>query len=1316
MCMITTFIRLLFVGAMLLLSPALYAGFIVKSVSNINGLTNNSVNCILEDSEHLIWIGTWDGLNAYDGRNLSSFRYSKSDSNSISNNVIRRVMEDGDCIWVATDNGINKLNKKTKKITRYYLGNRIPRQEHSFVLAKTIYGKVYCWVKGFGIYFYDDRCDKFIPINVVLDDSFIDFQIDDENRMLFLTNSGVIRWLQHTDELQQGGNLFFNTLTRSRAIQKMSVSGGCLILIEDRCIEILDGNMEVCHKVGVRTDKGIACAVLSESTLGVGFIGGGYRSYNLDSGAYSVIDEIIEQTSVVTLFKGSQDIWWLGTDGQGVIQLQPHHSLFNTVFTDNPVRCFCSYKEESLLVGTKGSGVKLFNISDKTLSHFLDETHGLASMSIYALAKSCSGDVFIGTEGNGVGILYADKSKVEKLEIPSKYPDFRSVYSLCFTNNDSLLWVGTSGYGLIRMDIRKERGRYKVIGFKQYISSNVNSPLNNDIVYAIAADSLERYVWFGTRGGGLNRIDLIEDKIQSLEDLYSDVQLTNNDVICLSESKNELWIGTSYGLNKLQTMGVPTMVQYAEQLANKTIHGTLQDEKGNIWGSTNQGLFHLNIKTDQIEEYTYNDGLHNDEFADGAYFRDNKNRLFWGGVNGFSYFRTDEIRLRDFDPLLVLDGLKILNATQDLTSRIEDGILHLTYDECSFTLNFLTKDFIKNENCEYAYRFKNYSEEWVYIGTNPNLSFGQLNPGTYELEVRTTNGDKVWGSNIYRLTIKVGYPWWLGTPAVITYVLVCIIIFYITKKVIVGRIRLSRQILIARVETAHEQKIYESKLNFFTDVAHEFFTPLTLIYTPVQYLLDQDGLSDNSKRYLNVIKSNAERMQLLIRELMDFRKAGSKVMELCPEEIDIGVLVDSAVNNYKVILEDNKIDFNVHMDNVGVLYSDRGALEKILFNLLSNAFKYTPRNGAISVDVTKRNDSLCFVIRNTGKGLTEKQMVEIFDRYKIFESSVIGNSVGTGISLNLTKELVELLGGAISVASEVGKYVEFKVSVPPLSSKPAILLMQQSIEGDQVSGKRIETSAALGVARVLIVEDDECVRSLLRDILKSYVVCEALDYESALAEIKQTHPDIIFIDIMDDMDGLAFVQTLKSDLHTSYIPVVVISGCTSLEDQIKACNSGADMFLTKPFHPAQVISTVENLLMRQQSLKDYFNSSLSSVKIWDGKELSPEDEKLLEDVSRIVAEHIDDEKLTPMWIAEALGMSKASLYRKFKEVINKTPGEYVRTIRLEYAAKLLRTTQHTVSEVMFQSGFSNKSYFYREFQKQYGYSPKDYRMREKEGV
>lgn len=1292
----------------------LCASNIVKYLSNIDGLTNNSVNCILEDNEHTIWIGTWDGLNAFNGRDILNFRYSKSNLNTISNNIIRQILEKGDYLWIATDNGINRLNKKTHQINRYYLqtDHKIPNQEKSFILGKIAGKEIICFVRGKGLFHYNEHTDEFIPIQTTFTEQIKDYSTDNNGNIIFLFTDGIVRYLKYNPKENVLKKSDLHSIHTNGPVSRIFNSQNHLILYEKNYVSILKEDFSLLHHIELDIYKPVSQVVLSEKELYISFIEGGCIKYNLDEKTYTHFNELPKQLSVFTLYQGSQNILWIGTDGQGLAQLYSYDSLFQTVHTTHPVRCFCK-SDKGILVGTKGNGIKLLDTDNKQLFDYLDESKGLISNSVYTLRRNKWKDIFIGTEGSGINILDSKTGKLTTLEIPDKYPSFKAVYNLYFTNNDSLLWVGTSGHGLIKMDLIKEEGKYKVKGFRQYTSSDKNSSLNNDVVYAITSDPDNRFLWFGTRGGGLNRIDIQNNEISSLEDIDSNILLTNNDILSLLYDENKLWIGTSYGLNRLDKHKENfRLLQYAnEKLNNKTIHGLLKDTAGNLWLSTNQGLSCLNITNSQIDNYTLSDGLQNDEFSDGAFFKDNRQILYFGGVRGLSYFNPDNMHLRDFIPPLVLSNLKIYDSAQDIYNRIKQGVLHLNYEEKFVTVIFTAKDFINNDNCEYAYRLRNHSDNWIYLGNNPQITFTQLPPGKYQLEVKSTNGDKVWCDNIYKLTIKMGYPWWLSIPALVVYGILCIIILYITRSVIKNRIRLSRQILITQLEKQHEQKIYESRLNFFTNVAHEFFTPLTLIYTPVQHLLEQSALDKDTKKYLSIIKSNAERMQKLISELMEFRKSKSGNRDLHPERIEIKSFIEYVTDNYVEILKENKIEFKINIYETTELYSDRNALEKIIFNLLSNAFKYTPRSGYIHLEATQAADPdnrFHLSIKNSGKGLTEQQMKEVFDKFKIFDTPQLNHSVSNGIGLNLTKSLIERLGGEIKVTSELGKYVEFSVAIPPLPKEPFSLTPEEeTIEQEEEKKDKGENHKEV---TVLIVEDEKNIRKLLSDILSDYTIQEVSDGVAALNEIEKNHPDIIISDIvMPNMDGITLIDSLKSNPKTSYIPIVGISAKASVEDQINAYNHGADAYIIKPFHPRQIISTIENLLSRQSLLKDYFNSSLSSIKVKDGLLLHPEDEALIQRVTDFINSNIDDESISPSSIADFVGVSKATLYRKFKEIMDKTPSEFIRNIRLEYAAKMLRTTKLTVSEIMFQSGFSNKSYFYREFLKQYGVSPKDYR-------
>lgn len=1304
----------------LILSLPTYSANVVKYISNINGLSNNSVNCIFEDSEHIIWIGTWDGLNAYNGRDIKTFRYNKNNRTSISNNIIRQIIEQNSSyLWVATDHGVNRWDRKTQTFNNYFFGSefKAPKQEKSFMLGLTSSHKVVCFVKEQGLFYFDDQSQAFKPIDFQMGDDIKDFIIDNNDNAYFLLNNGKIE--QYKIAQTNNSVLFTNRkeLEDDSFIDRIFFTGNKLILVSANKLSILDESLSTIKHLDLNLSKTISQVIYNKDILYISFYEGGCIKHNLIENLVLDIEGVSDRTPIFTMYFGNQDILWIGSDGQGILQVYEYASQFHTIKTNHPVRSFCQTMDGDILIGTKGDGIKLLNRQTGKLSDYKNVNNGLISNSVYSIKKNKANDIFIGTEGEGINILNTKNNRLQRLNIPLRFPVFKAVYSIYFSNNDSLLWLGTSGYGLVKIKLKKIKDEYIVDDLEQYISSDQQKSLNNDVIYTIIPSSNKDELWFGTRGAGLNKVNTSSGVFQNLEALHSDISLSNNDILCLlNSSDRNLWIGTSYGLNRLETEQTPKQIfQYTENegLNNNTIHGILEDEMKNIWVSTNLGISRINPSLEKIDNYTLIDGLQNDEFSDGAYFKDNDNNLYFGGVSGFSYFNAENIQLRSFDPLLSLSSLKIYNTSQNINERIQNGILQLSYDERYTTLSFIASDFINNENCEYAYRLSNYTEGWINNGKNPNIVFAKLPPGKYKLEVRATNGDKVWSNNIYHLQINVAHPWWFSTPAILFYILLTIIIVYIVQSVIKNRIRLNKELFLKKIEKEHQQKVYESKLNLFTNVAHEFFTPLTLIYGPAQHLLESVKLDSYTKRYIQIIKNNAERMQKLINELMDFRKTKTGHTPLHPETLDIKLLTDYVSDNYIEMAQENKIDYQVTVENTSTIHTDRDSLEKIFFNLFSNAFKYTPRNGYIHTKVwqdSEQDNALNMTITNSGKGLTEQQMSEIFNKYKIFDNTPkVQSAVSTGIGLNLTKGLAELLGGKISVSSQYGESVKFTLVIPPLSTETPNEIDEKSTT-PLTNNYQVNIQSNKKVS-ILIVDDEKNITELLKDILTPYYTTqEAVDGEDALKQIELNRPDIIISDIMmPNLDGISLIDRLKSNPKTSHIPIISISAKNTIEDHINAYKHGADLYISKPFHPRHVLSTIENLINKQATLKEYFNSTISSEVVRDGITMHQEGEKFLEDIISFIENSIDDESLNPNSIADFLGISKATLYRKLKELTDKAPSEFVRTIRLTHASKLLKSTRLTVSEIMFKSGFSNKSYFYREFAKQYDMSPKEYR-------
>lgn len=1101
------------------------------------------------------------------------------------------------------------------------------------------------------------------------------------------------------------------------SVSNIYLSQDCLLINNDHTLTIFRNN-RIQGNIDIPEGKTVSQAISHGDYFLISFIEGGCIRYNSEDGNTMELPQLREKASIFTIYIGSQNILWVGTDGQGILEVYEHNSPFHTVKTNYPVRCFCEEDNGNILVGTKGEGILLLDKQERKVNPYLSTGNGLISNSVYTIRKNMSGDVFIGTEGAGINYIPLNGGRLKKLSIPAEFPVFKAVYSILFTHNDSLLWLGTSGYGLIRLSLQREGKAYRVTDLKQYKSPGPSSPSNN-IIYSVIAGYDENELWLGTRGGGINRFDIATERFQQINDLDADLTLTNNDVLYLTKGDSaSIWIGTSYGLNRLfPVVYPPSIVEYTDNngLPNNTIHGILKDENRNIWVSTNQGISFIDLPSGKITNYSSRNGLQNDEFSDGAIFKDKAGWLYFGGVSGLNYFDENKIRLRNHVASLSLNSLKINNASQNIYERISNHTLRLDYDEPYITLGFAAHDFINNENCEFSYRIIDFADEWIYNENNPNIVLTKLPPGKYRLEVKCTNGDRVWSDRIYSLNLNVAYPWWLSTTAFIIYFILIAIAVYMTQSIIKNRIRLNRQILLEHIEKQHQQRIHESKLNFFTNVAHEFFTPLTLIYGPAQHLLEKADLDSYTKRYIYIIKNNADRMQKLINELMEFRKAESGHTAIYAENVDIPLLVDYVSDNYNEIAEENKIDFSFKSKEVTSFTTDRNALEKIIFNLLSNAFKYTPSGGYINAVIRQdpAGRSLYFHIRNSGKGLTEKQMDDIFSRFKIFESSNLKQAGSTGVGLNLTKSLTELLGGEIKVGSVLGEYVEFSVSLPPMRPN--------SEKESRPMEEETEVSEMLFVPKqkeitILIVEDEKNIRELLKDILFPYYqVREAADGEEALKEIERKQPDIIISDVlMPKLDGIALTDILKSDERTAHIPVIHISAKNSIEDQINAYNHGTDLYIPKPFHPRHVLSAVENMVNKYSLMKEYFKSARSSLIVRDGITMHKEDELLLNKIIKFIEDNIDDESMNPDSLADFIGVSKAGLYRKLKVLTEKTPSEFVRTLRLEYAANLLKTTKLTVTEIMYKSGFSNKSYFYREFAKHYDASPKEYRNEQAE--
>ena len=1292
----------------------------IGRLSNENGLSNNSVNCFCEDSRHRLWIGTWDGLNVYDGREFQIYRHRRNSSGSIGNNIIRQIIEqDSLTMWIVTNDCVSRRDERTGLFSNFYpcRDNNAMSGQVSYILGKTSGNEILVCAKQHGFFMYGQgvKESKFIPV-VGGNPRILSMLIDDTDRIFMLTESREILCYRFVYlKGREVPMLVEESPVKTQCkVSDMSLTGNVLVINYGSIVEGLD--LHTGERYGIETGLPNVGRIASrEGTLYLTDRNcSKLVSYNLRTRLGETIGSLPSKTAVFSIYAGSQDILWVGTDGRGLLKIFEYASPFRTVHTVYPVRCFSKGEDGTILVGTKGEGIKLFDKRKRDVLGEITATQGLISNSVYSMRKNSRGDIFIGTEGKGINYLVRGEKSLRKLYFPADSITVKSVYSLNFSHGDSVLWAGTSGGGLIRMKLKYLRGDgYTVYDVRQYKASGVYSALGSNIIYSIVRSVDQDVLWLGTRGGGVVKFDSGKERFESIPN-YSDLSKEiNMDVLSMVRGTDgSLWVGTSYGLNRLMTE--EGQIRYTsfpgeDDLEDSAVHGIVEDMAGNLWISTGNGITCIDGHAGRSVQYTSLNGLQNNEFSDGAYFRDNDKDIFFGGVAGFSYFNPDEMSLRDYSPQIRLAGLRINNAELNVYDRIKQNVLCLDYDEAHVSLSFCVGDFINNENCILEYRISSISDEWISNGSNSSISLTRLPPGRYRLDVRYTNGDRVWCKSMFSLNIRMRHPWWFSGWAVIIYLMLAIFIAYVVCSIIRNRIRMSRRLLLEHVEKEQQKKMHESQLNFFENIAHEFFTPLTLIYGPAQQLLERGELDNYAKKYVLLIKNNAERMQQLLNELMAFRKADKGYTVLHAETLNLNSMLNSIIDNFMLLAGENHIQLSVRIGEMGSFNTDRNVLEKIFFNLISNAFKYTPANGYIKIYLERQaDDTVQFRVRNSGKGLTEEQCAEAFNRFRIFEHTNQKHAISTGIGLNLAKELSELLGGKISVESQLNEYVEFNVVLPQLP------MPEKQSEEDP----RKDVTFNLPVSQdrhrkftVLVVEDDYNIRDLLLDILSSkYTVLTANDGLEALRILQQNLPDLVLCDIvMPELDGLGLIDKIRSDERTAHLPIVSVSAKLSMEDRIEAVEHGADAYITKPFNPRHVLATIGQLLNKRTIMKEYFNSARSDVTVREGVTLHHEDERLLNDIVGFIEKNIDDDALNPTSISDFIGMGKTSLYEKLKELTGKTPGEYIRMVRLDHASKLLKTTQLTVQEVMYKSGFSSKSYFYKEFAARFGSSPKEYR-------
>jgi signal transduction histidine kinase/DNA-binding response OmpR family regulator len=1318
----------------------------------MEGLSCSSVYSLWQDEQGFMWFGSFDGLNRYDGRNIEIFKSNINNENGLSDNLIRNIVgTDNNYLWISTKNALNKFSLKTQSVEKYF-----QEFNESAYFAKDRYNRFFILGKPGLLSIYRQQVDSFIhlPVAENIASKWIKgFCIDAQDTVRILYRGFLQNYTVNGIDSDHPKIERHDNLNHPCKINYLFYDSQKMLIIDEqgdlyRFSE--KGKSRITNIARLLIENGtVSSLIFDHDDLLIAFKTNGL--YRLQAKNNYTTEKININCGVFALWKDKkQNIVWIATDGQGIYAWVKDDYTFNNLGLNqlsaikkyHPVRAVYTDKENNLWLGTKGNGViKIKNygttddFSNAGIRHF-STSNGLSSNEVFIIAPNLKGDIlWIASEGDEINYYSYNDNKVYSLVNNTGVKPV-SVHAL-LQQNDTTLWIG-SGYTLLRYTLSENVNNVVTKAKTQLFDDENNQQLYNQI-YALYAEN-DSILWVGMRGNGLARYNT-----QSGNYRIFPFNTTNNrpvSVLCIYRDAEEtFWLGSNYGLLKFTYYPDSTYVYkiYNEQdgLPNNMIHGILGNSDNKLWLSTNNGIVLFDPVKENFRSFNQKTGLKIIEYSDNAYYKDVRNKTyFFGGVDGLTWIKPNEEEQNNYIPQIYFTKLKIFNQEYSLheLEKTKNGktFLELNYKQNFFTVSFVAVDFVNGENSRYSYKLENFSDAWMNTQQN-EAQFTNIPPGRYKLLVKY---DDVTGNTenlIQNIDIVILSPWYLTVYAKIMYFLLVIALIYGIYWFVRTEYKQRKAKIQHELQEKYKEEMYESKLRFFTNITHEISTPLTLIYGPCDRILQYTESDSFIRKYALMIKSNAERLNNLIQEIIDFRRMETGNQTRSIVTLNISEIIKAITDSFAELVERNHIRFETEIAPDILWNTDKNCFSKIIYNLISNAFKYTPESGKIRFECrlieSEYAPSLQMIVHNTGKGIREEDIPRIFNRYSVLdnikENSIKGLSSRNGLGLAICQTMTELLEGSITVNSVINEYAEFTVSLPALEiSEPETEKRlktadkESALDNDKAkSGKAKKTKLNEIVKEsILVIDDNSELLVLVGDILSAeYRVITADNGLQGLEILKREMPAVIITDIMmPEIDGITLSKQIKGNKHTMHIPLIILSAKNTTDDKIHGVESGADIYIPKPFDADYLRSVVRRLIENKKTLERYYNSSASAFEFFGGQLIQKEDRDFLQRAIDIINRHIDDNAFSPEMLAETMGVSIRTFSRKLKDLNQQPPNDFIKDCRIQHSAKLLVTTNLTIQEIMYQTGFINRSHFHKEFAKRYGKSPKEHRQQNKQ--
>ena len=1332
-----------------------------KHFTTHDGLSQHNVICTIQDSKGFMWMGTANGLNRFDGYTFKNFFHNANDSTTISSNRIRTLFVDKKAsLLIGTSNGLDKYNSLEEHFIHISLNGLYEdfSQTAVYDIKQDQEGKLWIGTEN-GLFVLDTlyKVVKHYSKNELSNHSLFEHSIGriliDKDQKIWL---GGQDYISKFDPVQ---NTFQHFLIKEKF--RIDRDPRVNVMIQDSKDRIWFGSnqaglslfdpekqefnyypLKSINENDVLHNRVRAIKEDDSGNLWLGTFDGliifdpdsdyEIKIVNDPNDTYSLNDNGIN-----SIYEDNRGNYWIGVYFRGVNYMDKnfnvfkhyHHTGNDKGLIYNVVTSITEDRNKDIWIATDRQGLNHLNTQTQTFNYYKQENTALGSASNHIM------EIEVGEQNNlWLGTLYGG---LFSFDIGTK------AYQAINFNESNLPDLSINRIRALEVDHKGNLWIAHSLGLHYYeISTGKTLKYTNEINGVNISNSIneifeddQKNIWIAlNESNGLLKLEN-----EGWEAKKYDIPSVNS----IFQDENYIWLGTaSNGLFRLDTKTEAIEIYNSPDLLNGNILGILSDNDKNLWISSTSGLYKFNKENGNFTSLNRESGLNKDDFKKNSYLKSSDGLLYFGGRNGMIVFNPEDIVEEVYAPNLELTSLTVISKKKNklpfnpsIEKTIIDGGIKLPYHQNTLFIDFVAINYSQPEQTQYAYQLDGF-DEWNYIGNNRKATYTNLDPGKYLLKFKATNSDGIWSSESQPITITIHSPFWKTWWAYTIYTLAILIFSYLIKTIISARIALKNELKLEHFKNEQEKKIHELKYRFFTNISHDLRTPLTLILGPLEQLLKNQKGDNQTRSLFNTAYKNAEHLLRLVNQLMDFRKLETDHNQLRCTEDNIILFIYEIFISFQEQAKIRNIDYNFLCEQKEImLWFDHDKVEKIFYNLISNAFKFTPDNHSISLHLKANQESSpgfsdgMFVIsvQDTGIGISKNGLNKIFSRFYQMEESNYNQQGSSGLGLAIAKGFVELHQGVIEVESIKNGGSKFIVQLPLGTTH---LGLQQIIKDHKSSESQSHYSEAeleTVIAKVenpmaslknidgekkpliLIVEDNLDVLMYIKMIFNAkYRIITAHNGEDGYEKAIKLFPDLIISDVMmPKMNGIELCSKIKLEINTSHIPIILLSARTSLIFKVSGLETGADDYIGKPFTQKVLELKVHNLIESRKKLRERFANEFN---------LSPKefavtsaDERFLERIINCIEKNMKDPNFGIEFLSREIKMTRGHLYRKIKILTDKTAVEFVRSIRLRNAATLLKTSNLNVNETCYEIGFQDPNYYRKCFKKMYGVSPSEYR-------